>query len=210
MERIVTLSDGSRILLEGKVIPDAWQVSQKCKNGHSELSFKPLVEWVESDSPAPLPFDEYERRDKQREKNAQRAKAACRWVIKSQGLNEMVTLTYTENQLDRDLCKKHFKEWVRRMKAALGGQFVYCASFERQDRGAMHVHIACHKLPSHGTIKNAKVKTFDLGTRIWRSIVGADNGLCYVGAKGKNGKKRRNLTVSSCRKQPTLNFIISL
>ena len=217
MERIVTLSDGSRILLEGKVIPDAWQVSQKCKNGHSELSFKPLVEWVESDSPAPLPFDEYvqqfdgekladrlkerelellERREKQREKNAQRAKAACRWVIKSQGLNEMLTLTYRENQLDRDLCKKHFKEWVRRMKAALGGQFVYCASFERQDRGAMHVHIACHKLPSHGTIKNAKVKAFDLGTRIWRSIVGADNGLCYVGAKGKNGKKRRNLTIA--------------
>jgi hypothetical protein len=222
MERIVTLPDGQRIVLEGQVVPDAWVVSQKRANGHVELSIRNHVIWAESDKQPGHPnlawpdyiaqyaFDPAkqkrlelerlqeleEKRLQQLEKSAQRAKTACRWVIKSQGLNEMLTLTYRENQTDRELCKEHFKQWVRRMKAALGGEFNYCASFEKQERGAMHVHVACHKLPTHGKIRAIKIKAFDLGTKIWRSIIGENNGLCFVGGNTKFGGKRRNMSLA--------------
>lgn len=216
MERIVSIA-GERVLLRGTVVEDAWEVFVRKCNGHSELSFKNRVIWEDTGERAPDPIDVYlqgfegleleerrlqhqqeleERREKQREKNAQRAKTQCRWIIKAQGLNELLTLTYRENQQDRDLCKKHFKEWVRRMKAALGGRFIYCASFERQERGAMHVHVACHKLPTHGTRKGEKIKAWKLGTEIWRSIIGEDNGLCFVGGKTRHGGQRRNLSLA--------------
>ena len=216
MERIVSFA-GERVLLRGTVLEDTWEVLVKESNGHRELSFKNAVMWEDTGELCPPPFAVYiqqfegqeladrlaerekelaEKREKQREKNAQRAKSKCRWIIKSQGLDELLTLTYRENQEDRALCKKHFETWVRRMKAALGGKFIYCASFERQERGAMHVHVACHKLPSHGVRKGQKIKAWKLGTDIWRSIIGEDNGLCFVGGKTRHGGQRRNLSLA--------------
>lgn len=216
MERIVSFA-GERVLLRGTVLEDSWEVVVRESNGHKELSFKNYVMWEDTGEICPPPFEVYlaqfegedrakreaehaqeleEKREKQREKNAQRAKTKCRWIIKSQGLNELLTLTYRENQQDRALCKKHFETWVRRMKVALGGKFIYCASFERQERGAMHVHVACHKLPSHGTRKGQKIKAWKLGTEIWRSIIGEDNGLCFVGGKTRHGGQRRNLSLA--------------
>lgn len=216
MERIVSIC-GERMLFRGTVVEDSWEMYTRTANGHREVSFKNAVVWEDTGERAPDSHDVYmqgfegleaaerqaqhekeleEKREKQREKNAQRAKTNCRWLIKSQGLNELLTITYRDNQKDRDLCKIHFKEWVRRMKAALGGKFVYVASFERQDREAMHVHVACHKLPSHGTRKGEKIKAWKLGTEIWRSIVGKDNGLCFVGGKTRNGGYRRNLSLA--------------
>ena len=216
MERIVSFA-GERVLLRGTVLEDTWEVLVKESNGHRELSFKNAVLWEDTGELCPSPFEVYiqqfegqeladrlaereqelaEKREKQRERNAQRAKSKCRWIIKSQGLDELLTLTYRENQQDRALCKKHFEIWVRRMKAALGGKFVYCASFERQERGAMHVHVACHKLPSHGVRKGQKIKAWKLGTEIWRSIIGEDNGLCFVGGKTRHGGHRRNLSLA--------------
>ena len=216
MERIVSFA-GERVLLRGTVLEDTWEVLVKESNGHRELSFKNAVMWEDTGELCPPPFEVYiqqfegqeladrlaereqelaEKLEKQREKNAQRAKSKCRWIIKSQGLDELLTLTYRENQGDRALCKKHFETWVRRMKAALGGKFIYCASFERQERGAMHVHVACHKLPSHGVRKGQKIKAWKLGTDIWRSIIGEDNGLCFVGGKTRHGGQRRNLSLA--------------
>lgn len=217
MQRIVRLPDGERVVYEGVVIPDAWVVRTREANGHREVSFANAVEWTESEEKPKWLLEDYqenwpgtnlslieekfekerlERQERAREKSAQRAKTRCRWIIKAQGLNELLTITYRENQEDRELCKKHFKEWVRRMKVALGGDFIYCASFEKQERGAMHVHVACHKLPAHGVRKGEKIKAWKLGTEIWRSIVGADNGLCFVGGKTKNGGYRRNLSLA--------------
>lgn len=216
MERIVTIG-GERVLMRGIVLDDCWEVRERSANGHRELSFKNRVIWEDTGERAPDPMDVYldgldpalraereaehakeleEKREKQMKKNAAMAKTKCRWMIKNAGLNELLTITYRDNQQDRDLCKKHFKEWVRRMKAALGGKFVYVASFERQDRGAMHVHVACHKLPQHGTRKGQKIKAWKLGTEIWRSIVGDDNGLCFVGGKTRHGGHRRNLSLA--------------
>lgn len=216
MERIVAIG-GERVLMRGTVVEDAWEVRRRRANGHTEISVKNMVIWEDTGERAPDPFDVYikdfegeklqerlkeraaeieEKRQAQVLKNAQMAKTKCRWIIKSQGLNELLTITYRENQQDRALCKKHFETWVRRMKAALGGEFIYCASFEKQERGAMHVHVACHKLPKHGTRKGVKIAAWKLGTEIWRSIVGKDNGLCFVGGKTRHGGRRRNLSLA--------------
>lgn len=211
MERIVTLPDGERKVFKGTVHDDAWEVHQRFVNGHRETSVRNLVTWQETDDPVPWTWEQYiaqfegeelekrllqhekEQAEKQRknlEKSAQRAKSRCRLFIKAGALNELLTLTYRDNQEDRALCKKHFKEWVRRMKRALGGAFVYVASFERQERGAMHVHCACRKLPKHAVHKGVKIPAWKLGTAIWRDIVGPSEdgqtgGLCFVGGKTK-------------------------
>lgn len=133
--------------------------------------------------------------EEKREKNAATAKTVCRRLIIAEQFDELLTLTYRENQADRELCRRHFKEWVRRMKTAVPG-FRYCASFERQERGSMHVHMATHKLPQHATYKGVKIEAWKLGTAVWRSIVGQDNGLCFVGGSSKWGGKRRNLSLA--------------
>ncbi len=208
MERII---DNIRYI--GEVIPHCWELRTFEVNGHVEKTIRPVIGWTEDGQHLPdnfnpdgylnafgqlEPWPEERPQDiaaakyKRLQKSAARAKVMCRRIIKSEGFNELLTLTYKENMLDRDICKKHFKEWVRRMKKALGN-FRYCASFERQERGAMHVHLATHKLAEHGLYKGVKVKTFELGTRIWRDIV-KTGGLCYVGGKKNNGKTRRNLS----------------
>lgn len=205
MERII-----NGMLFTGQRVENCWDVRTWSCNGVMERSARQVIEWTESEfGHAPLGWDEYiaqydhdpskqarleaerleeieEKRVKSLKKSAARAKTVCRRFIISEGFNEMLTLTYRENQPDRELCKKHFKEWVRRMKRALG-DLRYCASFEVQERGSMHVHIATHKLPEHAKYKGVKIKAWQLGTRIWRDIVGADNGLCFVGGRSKFG-----------------------
>ncbi|HXE48906.1 MAG TPA: hypothetical protein VN663_11070 [Ramlibacter sp.] len=133
-----------------------------------------------------------ELKEQARRRHANRAKMACKWFIIHCGFNELLTLTYRENQTDEALAKKHHKEWVRRMRRALGGRFDYCTGFEPQERGAWHMHVACHRLPKHVEYQGVKIEAWKLGTVIWRSIVGDDNGLCFVGGKAsKWGKKRR-------------------
>lgn len=193
MQRIV---DG--ILYEGKTSPDVWEVTTWAANGVMERAIRPVVEWTEL-GPVP-PLDDVdsvrdaewlaEKAAESLRKAAQRAKTMCRRVIITEGFDELLTITYRENQTDRELCKRHFKEWVRRMKRALGGTFRYCASFELQERGAVHVHVACHKLPAHAAHRGVKVPGWKLGTAIWRSIVGENNGLVFVGGKSKTGAPR--------------------
>jgi hypothetical protein len=208
MERIV-----NGIVFEGKPLEDCWEVRTWTKNGVMERSARQLIEWREVGEydPDALHFDACgnpilpsdptveeleERRLRSLKKAAQRAKTMCRRVIISEGFNELLTLTYRENQADRALCKQHFAIWMRRMKAALGG-FRFCASFEVQERGAMHVHVATHRLPVHGVHKGTKIKAWKLGTKIWREIVGANNGLCFVGGKPKfAGARRRNMSLA--------------
>lgn len=202
MERII---DGLRFV--GERVENCWDVRTWSSNGVMERSARQVIEWTESDEigwpeldlPDPVRDAEWleEQRLKSLKKSASRAKTQCRHFIISEGFNEMLTLTYRENQPDRALCKKHFSIWNKRMKRALDG-FRFCASFEAQERGFMHVHCATHKLPTHAKYKGVKIKAWQLGTRIWRDIVGADNGLCFVGgAPSKNGHRRqKNLTLA--------------
>lgn len=232
MERII---DG--ILYEGKLLPDVWDISVFEVNGHRELSARNAVEWHEvgiAPPPSHETGDGYlgaptaaqlakwakweaeeaeERRLKQLRKGAALAKSRVRRFIKEEGFNELLTLTYRDNQRNRELAKKHLKEWVRRMKVALGGTFRYCAAPEPQKRGAFHWHVACHKLPQIALHKGVKVKAWEVGTRIWRDVVGPvevpgpllpgqerptlPGGLCYVGGKPKRPgqKRRRNMSI---------------
>ena len=210
MERII---DGR--LFEGKRKLDAWEVRIWEQAGHREISGSNVIEWTEVGAapsarpkgllPGSLVLDKDEmaklllreradaeqRRIDNLKRNANRAKTACRRIIKAEGFDELLTLTYRENQQDRALCKAHFKEWVRRMKAHLGGVFRFCASFEKQDRGAMHVHLAVHKLPKSAVHKGSKIEGWRLGTAVWHTVVGKDNGLCYVGGKNRSGNQKR-------------------
>jgi hypothetical protein len=197
------------IWLEGEVVPDKWVVRTWEKNGVLERSATSYIAWREVGQPCGFQLDGWtpirdldpvedadliaERRERALNKAAKRAKTTCRRVIVTEAFDELLTLTYRGNQADWELCKQHVAKWVRRMKKALGGQFRYCLAFERQERGAMHVHIATHKLPTWATDKGVKVKAWQVGTRIWRDIVGDNNGLCFVGGKGKFGgpAKRR-------------------
>jgi hypothetical protein len=209
MQRII---DG--ILFEGNRAPGVWDVRMWESNGHREVSAVPVIEWREIGlvpvlnwGKNPLgeldPVKDAELIEEKRQRNlkraANRAQTACRRFIKAEGFDELLTITYRENQEDRALCKAHFKEWVRRMRAALGGTFRYCASFERQDRGAMHVHVACHRLPQHGTRKGQKILGWRLGTEIWRSIVGKDNGLVFVGGRPAKIKSRKSIKRSPAK-----------
>lgn len=212
MRKYIELPNGGAVELEGHVRHDAWEVHTWRANGVLERSARRSVQWEEifeftpehwarvkeqaaRDAEALSDKEREEKRLQNLRRAARRAKTACRRVIIAEGFNELLTLTYRENQGDRALCKQHFAAWVRRMKKALGG-FRFCASFERQERGAMHVHIATHKLPEHAKYKGVRVKAWQVGTRIWRDIVGADNGLCYVGGSTRHGGRRRNLSLA--------------
>ncbi len=196
---------GAPIQLEGEYNPTSWQVRIFEVNGHREISARNTIDWGEvpykpvldlfPDQPSLQQIaDAEERRQRALKRNAKRAQTMCRRIIKAEGFNELLTLTYRENQEDRDLCKKHFSIWSKRMKRALGN-FRYCASFEKQERGAMHVHIATHKLPEHAIHKGVKIKAWQLGTKIWRDIVGDNNGMCFVGGQSRFGGQRRNLSL---------------
>ena len=192
------------VLLSGKRIDDAWDLSIFEANGHREVSARPVIEWTDlgdaeehldaCGNPVPdlvaTPEEIEDLKHRYLKQAAGRATTKCRRIIKASSFNEMLTITYRENQTDRELCKKHFKEWVRRMKNALP-EFQYCAAFEKQERGSMHVHVATHKLPTMAQYKGVKIEAWKLGTRIWRSIVGPDNGLVFVGGKPRWGKGRQ-------------------
>lgn len=204
MKKVIT-GFGAPIQLEGAFNPLNWEVRIFEVNGHREISARNTIDWEEvpyqpqldqfPDQPSLQQIEEAEeRRQRSLKRSAQRAQTACRRFIKAEGFDELLTLTYRDNQTDRDLCKKHFSIWAKRMKRALGS-FRYCASFERQDRGAMHVHLATKKLPESANYKGVRIKAWQLGTKIWRDIVGENNGLCFVGGVSKFGGRRRNMSL---------------
>lgn len=121
-------------------------------------------------------------------KAGQRAKRNCRGKIKEAGFDELLTITYRQNQCDLALCRKHFAAWLRKMRKALPG-FRGVWAFERQKRGAWHVHVCCDRLPVLMHFRGARVKSWKVGTALWRDVVGPNNGLCFVG--GKDGRFNR-------------------
>jgi hypothetical protein len=102
---------------------------------------------------------------------ARRAKSEVRRRCKAMALDSMLTLTYRENQTDEALCKAHLIEFVRRIRRVIP-DFFYVAAFERQERGAWHVHMAVRRVQSHFMQSGIRVKSFDLVRSIWRSVVG--------------------------------------
>lgn len=172
---------------EGKPAKDEYVLrTYDLGNGHREAVISRPVIWEEMPPHLSDLFGDHweataarereetedERRIANLKRAARRAKTRVRRTIKVLGLDSLLTLTYRANQTDLALTKRHMKEFVRRIRRALPG-WVYVAVFEKQKRGAWHVHMATHALPPMMKASNGvKVKSFNVVRAIWRSVVG--------------------------------------
>ncbi len=164
-------------------------------NGHVESVVTQGWEWVERDVDPDIleRWQEVLERDSEemkeererlnKERAAKRAKSRVRQLCKVAGVDTLMTLTYRANQGDLALCKRHLKEFVRRTRRIIP-DFVAVAAFERQERGAWHVHMGCRRiatvLPGKGGVR---MKSFDLLRSIWRSVTKAYGGNVDVSRK---------------------------
>lgn len=151
-------------------------------NGHAEYSAVRGTDWRETDM-SPLAIEQYlealerhrletleESAQKKLQIAANHAKRRVRRVCKVMGTDTLLTLTYRVNQIDLMLCKKHLKEFVRRLRRVLP-DFRAVACFERQERGAWHVHLATIRFPGQlAAVNGVKVKSFGVIRAIWRSV----------------------------------------
>lgn len=117
---------------------------------------------------------EDERRERALKVAANRAKTRARKLCKANGVDTMLTLTYRANETDLAKCKADLKAFNRRMVKLLP-EFGFIAFFERQKRGAWHVHMATARIPAafervNATGQRYKVKSFDVIRAIWRSV----------------------------------------
>jgi hypothetical protein len=129
-------------------------------------------------------------RDSSIERGARRAKTQVRRRCKMIQADTMLTLTYRENVTDEKRVQADFKAFRARLHAL--GDFLYVATLEKQQRGALHVHIACQKFPAF--LKNdhgVRVKSYDLLRSMWRRVVGRDNGnIDVTKPRGRNSAHR--------------------
>lgn len=76
-----------------------------------------------------------------------RARQNIRWLCKTMDADRLFTLTYRENQTDREQTRADFKKFLRLVRSGWRGQvgisdWRYVAVLEKQDRGAYHIHCA--------------------------------------------------------------------
>lgn len=179
MRSMLRLHDG--FLFEGTPSKNHQMTIHKLGNGHAEATIRREIHWQELRRATVDELElwardregrEEERREANRERAARRAKTRVRRLCKAAGLDTLLTLTYRANQTDLALCKKHLKEFVRRMRRLIPG-WQYVGFFEPQERGAWHVHMAIHKLPMNLPAKNGvKVKSYNIVRAVWRSVTG--------------------------------------
>lgn len=114
-------------------------------------------------------------REASRLASAKRARGNMRKRCKGMGLDVLGTLTYRENVQDRDRTLADWKEFVRRLRRVYPG-FSYVAVLEKQQRGALHIHFACRRLPRELQKNGVRVKSYSLIYAIWKSVTGAAGG----------------------------------
>lgn len=122
---------------------------------------------------------ELARKQRALEKSAARAKRNCRLRIKAAGVGSLLTCTYRENMIDFNRARADWAAMLRKLRKAIPG-FRAIYSFEEQERGAWHIHAAIDKLPTHFDTVDGKVRSWDFLRRLWRSVVGRDNGTINV------------------------------
>lgn len=199
MERII-----GRDIYEGKLSSSAYEVYlNKLAHGHTEVSISRAIEWEHIATMTEAAYAQYqqhmeelrndpkwlaERERTHRERAARRAKTKVRRVCKQMGCDALLTLTYRENQCDLELTKRHMKEFVRRVRRVLPG-FAYVAAFERQKRGAWHIHMATHTLPLNLPWSGVKVRSYSVIRAIWRSVVGELGGNIDQARKKRHSRK---------------------
>jgi hypothetical protein len=129
-------------------------------------------------------------REKNIERSARRAKTQVRRRAKMIGANTLLTLTYRENMVDEVRAQADFKAFRARLHSL--GEFPYVATLEKQQRGAIHIHIACQRFPAY--LKNqhgVRVKSYNVIRSMWRRVVGSDNGNVDISpSRGRNSAHR--------------------
>lgn len=157
-------------------------------NGHLELSAVRVTEWQELElcdfamrdyldmlaEQALDPVIQAEKAARRLAIAANRAKTKVRRLCKALGVTTLLTLTYRANETDLARVKKDLKEFNRRMLRVMP-EFRFVAGFERQERGAYHVHLGTAGIPAVFLQKNAagvptRVKSFDVIRAVWRSV----------------------------------------
>lgn len=201
MHRII-----DRDVFEGNYSDEHELVIRELGHGHREITVNRLVHWqhvatmddnayaVYLEACANLSDDELaERKAANLAKSARRATTKLRRTCKAMGVDSLLTLTYRANQTDLALCKRHMKEFVRRMRTLIPG-FAYAAAFEPQGRGAWHVHMAIHSLPfTLPWAGAAKVKSYSVVRAVWRRVVGE------LGGNIDQSRRKRNSRMSPSR-----------
>lgn len=102
---------------------------------------------------------ESENREENDDDAGRRAKKNVRMCCKSIGADRLVTLTYRENMIDRELALRHWKAFCRRL--GKHRQFHYVAVIEEQKRGALHFHVAVRGRQNYVLLRS-----------IWQRILG--------------------------------------
>ena len=87
------------------------------------------------------------RKQENHERAVRRAKQNIRFLVKEMGADRLLTLTYRQNEQNREKVKEDFKRFLRFVKKGWKGQggqpeWKYVAVLEKQDRGAFHIHVA--------------------------------------------------------------------
>lgn len=126
------------------------------------------------------------------ERATRRARKSARLRCKASGFDSLFTFTYRENVQDRDLVAAHWKETVRRIRRVIP-DFAYLAVVEQQKRGALHLHVATHRLQSHLLVRGVRLKSWAVLRSIWRSVVGE------LGGNFDESKRRSRSRASSLR-----------
>lgn len=170
-------------------------------NGHCEVAASRVIEWSEAEWPAHYlvdvmeviakakeeqPQDEVELANRKRA--ARRAKTRVRRLCKVMGADTLLTLTYRALQDDLDLCKRHLKEFNRRMLRVLPG-FCFVACFEPQKRGAWHIHLATRNIPAALPGIKGEWRSFNVIRSIWRSVTGELGGNIDLQRRKFNSQK---------------------
>lgn len=120
---------------------------------------------------------------------SRRARSTARIRCKASGFDSLFTFTYRENVQDRELVASHWAKAVRAIKRLIP-DFAYVAVIERQKRGALHLHVATHRLPPSFVVKGVMVKSWNVLRAIWRRVVGD------LGGNFDESRRKRNSRVA--------------
>ncbi len=194
---MIKIIDG--VAYERKIDESAWLMSlHSLGHGqHEALIQRPMVmvdaDWSKQRIQDHLEMLETLPRDpdadrRNAERSARRAKTKVRRICKSMGVDALLTLTYRDNMQDLAAAKAHLKAFVRRLRALVPG-FAYVAAFERQKRGAWHIHMAIHALPFNLPWAGVKVKSYSVVRAVWRSVVGSLGGNIDQARKKRHSRK---------------------
>lgn len=194
---------GEVTVLESEKL-DTYRVrAWRSKTGHVEGSAQRNVGWYEVEWPvkrirqflkrceadAICPIEIARRKKASLDVACKRAKKRVRQACKAQGMDTLLTLTYRALVVDLGLVKRHLREFHRRVTRVLP-TFKLIACFEKQQRGAWHVHMATRSIPRELAARNGvMVKSYNVIRAIWRAVVGELGGNIDVSRRKRNSRR---------------------